>query len=371
LSLPLLHIPERYTAPLDTSVSAYVEGEITGTISLGTTAYNEFLPQTVYVLPTPSPALTDALALTYPVDHANRQRLPSGTTLELLAHHPERSVWHVVSDEAFTMEVLTFYFAGWQAVIDGQPAPITPSDQHGLITFPVPAGEHTITLWLGAAPVRDAAVALSVVAVLAAIVLCLYLRRWSTTEVTSMPAESFPKWAAAGIFIAQCIMITALHREGITWLNSPLGQALPAQHQAHYQLGDQMQLVGYDVSSLDVRAGDQIEVVMYWYAQQPPSYNYASFVHVSSGGPPLAQLDKRLVADRPSAAWTADGYLIDRYIVSLPADMPAGEYQLLVGVYTCETRPIGECGNGDRLQVISADGETLGDSVLLGTVRVH
>ena len=37
----------------------------------------------------------------------------------------------------------------------------------------------------------------------------------------------------------------------------------------------------------------------------------------------------------------------DDYDIFLPTDIPPGDYNLLVGLYTCETLPEGDCGNGD------------------------
>jgi hypothetical protein len=371
LSLPLLHMPSRYTAPIDTSISAYLQGEIDGSISLGTTAYNEFLPRAVYVIPSATQHLVDDFIEGYPIDPAHRENLPEGVSLELLEHHPERSVWQVNSAEPFTFEALIFNFPGWHVEIDGQPVTITSSDQHGLITFPVPEGELTITLWLGSTPVRDVSTGISVVAVIAMIGLGFY---WSRKQRAIQPVtleESVNDWAFVAAGVIQWVIVALFLREGVAWLNSPLGQAHVAEQQVQIQLGDQMQLVGYDLSATAVRAGDQLEIVLYWYAPEPPTYNYSSFIHISTGGPPLAQLDKARVADRPASAWTSDGYLLDSYLVSLPETMAAGEYQILVGVYTCETRPAGECGNGDRLQVIDAKGEATADSILLGTLTVR
>jgi hypothetical protein len=51
--------------------------------------------------------------------------------------------------------------------------------------------------------------------------------------------------------------------------------------------------------------------------------------------------------------------------------MPPGEYRVTVGLWTCEGLPEGECGNGLRLDVSDAEGNLIGDSAFLQTVRVH
>jgi hypothetical protein len=48
--------------------------------------------------------------------------------------------------------------------------------------------------------------------------------------------------------------------------------------------------------------------------------------------------------------------------VLLPADLPSGDYVLLVGWYPAD--------GGDRLPVRNAGGEMLGTELTLGTIRV-
>jgi hypothetical protein len=110
---------------------------------------------------------------------------------------------------------------------------------------------------------------------------------------------------------------------------------------------------------------------VYWRAKESIPYGYASFVHISTGGPPLAQADKQNPAGRPTKEWASNGYYRDDYVIPLLGDMPAGDYQIRVGLYTCDTLPVGECGNGDRLLVTDADNQDAGDAVVLQTITVR
>jgi hypothetical protein len=159
-------------------------------------------------------------------------------------------------------------------------------------------------------------------------------------------------------------------REGGAWVQSPPGEARLAQHTTDYQLGDSIRLIGYDLNSEMFRPGDRVKLRLYWYATGAIAYGYSSFVHISTGGPPLAQADKLNPAGLPTQTWTSGGYIHDDYVIRLPADMPPGEYALSIGLYTCETRPPGECGNGDRLIVTDGADSLLGDTVPLATIQV-
>lgn len=77
----------------------------------------------------------------------------------------------------FRATYFTFDFPGWQVTIDDQHIPITPADPNGLITFDVPAGRHRIEVAFTDTPLRTAANALSVVAVLGLAVVLVRARR--------------------------------------------------------------------------------------------------------------------------------------------------------------------------------------------------
>jgi hypothetical protein len=100
------------------------------------------------------------------------------------------------------------------------------------------------------------------------------------------------------------------------------------------------------------------------------SIDYRSFVHISAGGPPLAQADKILPADVPTSEWAERALLGDVYVIELPPGIPSGAYDVRIGLWTCESLPEGDCGNGLRLPVTGEGGEALGDAALLQQITV-
>ncbi len=376
-AMPLFYISEWQHPTVDTSVAAYQQMEVRG-LQRATTFSNEYLPVTVEVEPDPTQNLLADYADGYPVDHLNPTSLPSDATSELLDNSPQSSTWEVNTPAPFTMEVLIFDFAGWTATVDGQPVPITPSDPHGLITFPVPAGDHTINLYLGTTPARDLGLAVTLISLLIlllSIFLIIRANQLVTLSLTQhfsslipLPSYRLPFSLA---FTLSLVLVILYMRQGIAWVNSPPGQALLAQHQTDYHLGDNIHLLGYDLNADSFSPGDTLELHVYWYTDAPIPYGYASFVHISTGGPPLAQADKQNPAGRPTKEWTSEGYIRDDYTIQLPESIPPGDYQLRIGLYTCDTLPAGQCGNGDRLPVTNSNGTSLGDAVLLQTITVR
>ncbi len=381
LALPTLYVDEWEHTTVDTSPAAYHEQELAGR-QRATTFSNEYLPAAVFVEPDATPRLLADYADGYPVDHAHQEILPPGVQVTLLNNAPQEHHWRVQAPTAFTLEVLIYDFAGWSAAIDGEPVPITPSDPHGLITLPVPAGEHTVTLVLGSTPARalgNIGTATAVILLIAT--LALLAREPAQAGTALLPApppirvpDLLPA-AHAGLLAggaASLLLALLLLRPGGAWVESAPGTVQLAQHPVVFNFGDALQLLGYDLNGSVFHPGDTVQLTVYWYAPNGAThYGYASFVHLSQGGPPLAQADKLNPADRPTKEWDASGYLRDQYSIVLPADIPAGTYDLIVGLYTCDTLPAGQCGNGDRPPVTDAAGQPVGDAARLQTLEIR
>jgi 4-amino-4-deoxy-L-arabinose transferase-like glycosyltransferase len=103
-------------------------------------------------------------------------------------------------------------------------------------------------------------------------------------------------------------------------------------------LGPSVELVGYDLGEGTPLLGVPLEVILYWHALQTPAYNYHAFVHLlDASGDIVVQHDGVPGEGRlPTLGWTPGEYLADRHVLRVPADLPPGEYRLVVGLY----RPI-------------------------------
>ncbi|MCB0036821.1 MAG: hypothetical protein KDE51_22470, partial [Anaerolineales bacterium] len=94
-------------------------------------------------------------------------------------------------------------------------------------------------------------------------------------------------------------------------------------------------LVGYDL----VKGETQLDLTLYWHAQQRPSDSYVVFVHLidPATGQPVVQSD---AAPRgwgyPTNWWEADEYISETVTLSV-ADLPSGRYELFVGMYQVNT----------------------------------
>lgn len=99
---------------------------------------------------------------------------------------------------------------------------------------------------------------------------------------------------------------------------------------------DTLRLAGYVLPAGRVyQAGDVLPISLYWLTDAPIAGNYTVAFYVrDQDGLPVAQLDLAPAGGfAPTSSWRVGAPVWDNRAVELPADLPAGEYQLWVKVY--------------------------------------
>jgi len=138
------------------------------------------------------------------------------------------------------------------------------------------------------------------------------------------------------------------------------------------RFGEAIRLVGFDVTvnaephGLDaVQPGDQLGISLLWEADAPVGESYTVAVHLlGPDGLPIMQHDRAPVGGfAPTNTWQPGQPLRDNYGFILPPDLPPGEYQVWVILYSWPSL--------ERLPVTGADGESLGDHLALGGFKVR
>lgn len=120
------------------------------------------------------------------------------------------------------------------------------------------------------------------------------------------------------------------------WLERPL-QVTKAS------LGDALTLHGAAYNRTQFTPGQLLHLVLWWQVERPLAHDYKLFVHVADEtGRPLAQWDGWPGQNTErTTTWQVGKQIEDHVLLELPAELPAGAYDLLVGFYD----PV----NGDRL----------------------
>ena len=121
--------------------------------------------------------------------------------------------------------------------------------------------------------------------------------------------------------------------------------------------GDQVRLISCDCPSNGV-AGEELNLTLFWEGVRPPDDNYVVFVHLLDGAAQFVT-----GADAPPfggryemRAWRPGDIVPDERVLRLPADLPAGEYGLQVGLYQRES--------GVRLSAVDGDGVELSSQAI-------
>lgn len=144
------------------------------------------------------------------------------------------------------------------------------------------------------------------------------------------------------------------HNENLVGLNRiDVYRVMPPQVTVDVGYGDDIRMVGYDISADMFQAGDDLTVRFFWQANHTPPDAYSLFVHLypSDEFNVLAQADLPPVsAERPTTTWddSAEIFISEAVTLSLPDDLNAGVYRLAVGLYSY--------ASGERLPSTDANG---------------
>jgi 4-amino-4-deoxy-L-arabinose transferase-like glycosyltransferase len=125
-------------------------------------------------------------------------------------------------------------------------------------------------------------------------------------------------------------------------------------------LGDRLDLVGYDTSAERLQPGEAWHLVTYWKVAADGGRPLKAFVQLlDDGGHPRAQYDG---FDIPSIGWRTGDLLVQRHSLSVPVDLEPGRYWVQMGLYAAATK--------ERLPVLLSDGG-VSTRVLLSPLEVE
>jgi len=340
-------------------------------LALGTTSTGDFLPKKAAQVPMrPAKTLLESYAQPSPVDKVNRASLPKGARVEVVAHDPLHDQFHVSMPYRSVLRLFTFYFPGWRAYVDGNEVEIELGRPEGFITLWVPEGEHEVLVRFEDTPPRTAGWIISVGGAIV-LIIALWLFRDSQVLYRSSQTRQTHRRSTAdrqamfwlGGVLVLIIALKAFVIDPSGWLryNSPPGQALAAQQElGEVNFGNEIELLGYDLSRKRIQAGQTLSVVLYWRALNPVEENYQSFMHLAR---PLSvvwsQEDHLNPGGMPTTRWPTDKYVWDEYDLHIPPDTPPGEYKINVGLYL----------KGERRRLERY--EVSGDSMVIASIEVE
>ncbi|MFP4393946.1 MAG: 6-pyruvoyl-tetrahydropterin synthase-related protein [Anaerolineales bacterium] len=256
--------------------------------NIGTTIRHEYLPADVVPRPYISSAVVDGMV--HPIADGEVE-----LEATLLKRTPVQQRWTVMSDGAAPIAFPLNWWPGWRARVDGSRVEAYAMPGSGRLTVDLPAGEHTVTLHLGATPLRAAA---NLIALLAWVASGVYLMTTSGTlaKVKQQPCKlkhfalcsgswlssaignlrqgktetiKFALWALG--LLALCLILPAL------WSREPAGRAtffdfhrMPYPHAGPVDF-EVIQLEDLDYAPATAQPGDTIIISPTWSALTTPA----------------------------------------------------------------------------------------------------
>lgn len=103
--------------------------------------------------------------------------------------------------------------------------------------------------------------------------------------------------------------------------------------------GNQIELIGYGISSLNAEAGETVELTLYWRVLQSMSADYVVFANIIDRQTLTKYADSNAMPvewTRPTSTWDIGEIIEDRHMLTIRDDAESGIYQIEVGLYLQE-----------------------------------
>ncbi len=339
--------PARWQSPLDLSVSGSIEYELASG-ALGTTSSADYLPVAVQTLPDP----TNRRLITM----SDAQITETPHYLGTAADVSHNTSWQLVYEQ--------FYYAGWEATLDGEPLELYPAAESGLISAEIPAGTHTLAINWHSTPIRRVSELISVAFL---IVACIFLVTIKSAPSIALDYQGRGMNAFVAVALAVALSkITVLNNSNNLWHNPRFdGQMVRgADFSADSNFQNTLTLVGYDLPSAPIPADQPIPLTLYLQATSAVDFDPAISVHlVDEQGRFFGQSDHYRPANFPINRWQQNEYAADSHQLQ-PLDLtPPGSYIVRLFILNDQS--------GARLNVLNAAGQPIGNSVDLGTITLE
>jgi len=374
----------RYLEPMENTTPTGLIAFERESGALGTTSVGEYLPISVVELPD-----TTALEVQYQTGGAIQRLAPESLPEEgTIVAEQWRLIGGdvtVISPHDWTATLLLFRFPGWRVWLNGTEVATTPSEPHGLVRFPVPAGETRIRVRFGLTPWRLAGTVLSAVGLLALAALAfgagarpalshvegptpalpplLPIPSIPPSPPFHSPAPYYAALIAVGLIFAAKVIFLDTHDSPVRYTGfdgqAVIGVDVPAQ----IKFDKGARLLGHDPARLIAESGGTLSLRLYWAADGPIDKEYSSFLHlVDAQGHRWGQSDNQHPGGYPTVRWRTGEYNRDDHALMVLPGTPPGTYALRAGLLSQST--------GVGLDVLDERGAPAGTSATIGTVTV-
>lgn len=299
-------------------------------------AQAELLPRWVDEMP-PQDFLTPQYEAGGPV---NRLVLPPTVTQLEWETVPGRDWYSLAATTAVSLTYHTFYFPGWQIMVNGTAVDPLITQPHGLMALELPPGQHEVEIAFRATPIRRASLLVSLLLLLPSLGLLFYPMK-SRAEAQRRRAFSFLRAPASLRELILCLLLAVLLlslKMGVDQWQTPLradrfqaGQLQGIAQPLTIDFSGEFTYLGFDGPD---EAGPErpFTLTQYWAPQREIGVPYAFGLYLAdevgqTWQQPLAR--PFTYTDYPGElGWQVGLYARDAYELRLLPGTPPGRYWL-------------------------------------------
>jgi len=213
--------------------------------------------------------------------HLARSSLAAGDRATFLGSSGSTERYTLALINPATVKFNLLNFPGWQVEVNGQAVETRSTVPDGLLLADLPAGSHEVVLSFGDTPIRFAGWLIAGFTVVLLVIggLLQSRRSKSTPEIPAPSLRSIqsdppqiPGLTGRGVAVLGVgFLIIAFLRDtnpapyaAVFARQSPLEHVIGITNPLRVFLGDQVELLGYDLSTTTVKPGDDVTVTLYW-----------------------------------------------------------------------------------------------------------
>lgn len=283
-ALPLVYPNQRFLPWGDLTARDEIAFEVEH-YTWGTTSYDEFDPIWGHQIPLPLDVPEVEEYATNPLRiYVNRVDMARYAAI-MQVEQTNTAAVRVTLSEPHAVRFHQYYYPGWTATLDGEPAEIIPDEQFGLITVQSPAGVHEIALAYVGTPLQHAGELVTLASIALAVGLYVSGRRRPADEHHAKRKHALSPRLALGS--GASVVVLALVNTAILTPNtllfrhrSPADAPVYMQTAVGASFGDQFTLLGYTLDQTSVAPGSLFAITLYWQPQREIEADYRPVVQL-------------------------------------------------------------------------------------------
>lgn len=134
---------------------------------------------------------------------------------------------------------------------------------------------------------------------------------------------------AHGNPLGQALLLEELTLSKMALSNVPVA----VKNQLDVEMGDQLHLLGYDLTSTTYSPGDTLLLTLWWQSSnRPTQHRQARFRLLDHQGKAVWEVEQPVISGYPGPRWQEGEVNRGVYRLSIPSRVPGGEYSLQAGI---------------------------------------